>query len=576
MNTKTSFFAGINHTLSGLNTTGSVSRDLNEESFLASSITVLNVEEPVLLGEVVAASYVFLKNISGSDLRVGTVSGAYPFRLKQGDVSLLPLDTDGKFRERSTVSCNGDNSGSLSGKHFDMADVSGPVRVWFSTDIIVPSTTASGSIIYGVPAAAYATTAATAFGSITFTGYEAPVAWTQSNLRIQSSPSILPPNGSTTTIGGVAYKWLTTLTGSPNEIKIPASASNTLTNLNDAINRNSFTAGLSFSYVTEENPVYYSTISGSDLIISARELGVMPSTSVTTPFTLTVVGAAGAAGSSVTVSGVEFRKVVLGASTSELRYFISISELQSKINSLPGVAATRSDLVISITADSPGSAGNLIPLSKSGTGLAVSGSGFLSGGVTGETFTSTSVSVGASTYTYVATSPTGNQFSTIADLTFLINSQLSVNATHSSGVIAMTAALPGVTGNLITLSKDVKSAGTTSVSAATLTGGADTIGSNVPATPLLGRLIQVPIQVNDSAATVAGKLSTVISADPMFSASVTGDTVTIDDDIAGVRAFVTDVNTGFVFSRAPVFSGQITVFMKSMGRTEVLVGVAPH
>lgn len=231
---KTSFIAGITHSLSGLSTSGSVSRTLNEQQFIALSVTIGDEEETLPLGEVVAARYVFIKNISGDDLLVGTATGSYPFRLKEKDPCLLPLDTDGKLFEESTIACVADEAGSLNRKYFDMADNAGPLRVWFSTESEVTAVAAAGTITYGTPVP----NNVAASGTITFDVYATipPVAQS-SYLGLVT----LPINDEEFTIQGRTYIWKNELDPASNagcQVKIDQTSSirNTLNALISAIN----------------------------------------------------------------------------------------------------------------------------------------------------------------------------------------------------------------------------------------------------------------------------------------------------------------------------------------------------
>ena len=128
----------IVHLESGLNVGSGVQRTSNEEAFTSNAIEVLGVDEVVTLGDVVTPKVVVVKFLSGDPLLIGTVfdsigSGIYPFRLvDEGESMTLRLETEG-IVETSTIICQADSGGSLSGKYFDMEDVTGLVRVWFDS-----------------------------------------------------------------------------------------------------------------------------------------------------------------------------------------------------------------------------------------------------------------------------------------------------------------------------------------------------------------------------------------------------------------------------------------------------------
>lgn len=710
---KTSFVAGITHSLSGLSTNGNVSRTLNEEQFLALSITVGDTEESLPLGEVVAARYVFIKNISGDDLLVGTETGVYPFRLKEKDPCLLPLDTDGKLFEKSTIGCVADVGGSLHGKYFDMADEDGPLRVWFSTESEVTAVAASAAVTYGTVGLATAAsgtitfsalsslpaypqktyfgltampvdgdtltiggktytwrttvgataneveiganltacmvslkdainvnpaTSGTLWGSATttntqfsasvvanadniydpvgldypfgddeallltaktagVTGYTATastayVAITTPGTAAVAGPdratrqkthvgfSTVPNDGATITIGGVTYTWRTTLTGAQNEILTAAVAvtpvSVLVERLRDAINGDSSSRGVDYSYDTLKNPQVFAEIAWG--ATEYREPGwVFPdvfASGTVIKLTAEVKGSAGAFspapgsfflqdeaavdGSSVVVNGVTLLMAHQDSEPLGPYEFSSFYELEDKLESLSGISASRSGLVITLTAEA-GAAGNALDLTAAGAGISVSGSGFLTGGTDTTTFT-----VDATTFTFSAT-PTGNQFSTSAELTALIDAMTPVNATLSTGVITITAATAGTAGNSINA---YKGAGP-----GLLTGGVD--ASDSPDTPTGGRLLRVPVTAGFNSSQVASALDTVLEADS-FSTTISTNTVVATDNVSGIRAPIADVNSGFTVSRTVSATSPFVIFLKSDGVSQVLVGVSPN
>ncbi len=69
--------------------------------------------------------------------------------------------------------------------------------------------------------------------------------------------------------------------------------------------------------------------------------------------------------------------------------------------------------------------------------------------------------------------PGENQYSTIAELTTLINNLADVNATDDGEVITVVASAPGAAGNALTLALGESNAGTMEISGDTLTGGVD-------------------------------------------------------------------------------------------------------
>lgn len=81
------------------------------------------------------------------------------------------------------------------------------------------------------------------------------------------------------------------------------------------------------------------------------------------------------------------------------------------------------------------------------------------------------VVVDGNTFTKVAAAPAAGEFTTIAELTALVNALATVNATDDGTTISIVADTAGTAGNSITLSVGGGNTGTLAVSGATLTGG---------------------------------------------------------------------------------------------------------
>lgn len=132
-------------------------------------------------------------------------------------------------------------------------------------------------------------------------------------------------------------------------------------------------------------------------------------------------------------------------------------------------------LITTVTARAYGTGGNAFTLAKSGTNIAVSGAGTLTGGVAADTLT-----VNGTAITFVAATPTGSQVlvgptvaATAANLQgFLAASQNSniLQCTYATDgtLTTVTAVSLGTGGNAITLAK---SSSHITLSGATLTGG---------------------------------------------------------------------------------------------------------
>jgi len=428
----------------------------------------------------------------------------------------------------------------------------------------------------------YTATASTAYVAITTPGTAAvtgPSRATRQKSHIGLSH--VPNDGATSTIAGVTYTWRTTLTGAPNEILTTASESAVFLpvlaeRLRDAINGYDYSRGVSYSYDTIKNPHVFAEIawnaqeyqtpgwSGPNLFVNGAVIKltaeVKGSAGAFSPAagSYFVADEAAVDGSSLVVNGVTLLMVDPNAYPFEPYDFRSIYELNEKLESMSGISSSRAGLVITVTADA-GAAGNTVALTAAGAGISVSGSGFLTGGTNTTTFT-----VGTTTFTFALT-PTGNQFSTSANLTALINAMPSVNATLSTGVITITAATAGTAGNSINA---YKGAGP-----GLLAGGVD--ASDSPDTPTGGRLLRVPITAGFTASQVASSLDTVLEADS-FSTTISTNTVVATDNVSGIRTPITDVDSGFTMSRTVSATSPFVVFFKSDGVSEVLVGVSPN
>ena len=180
--------------------------------------------------------------------------------------------------------------------------------------------------------------------------------------------------------------------------------------------------------------------------------------------------------------------------------------------------------------------------------------------------------VNGATFTKVASAPTSVQFTTIEELTALIDGVALVSATDDGTTISIVADTAGAAGNAITLAK---TGSALTLSAATLTGGTD--ASTAPDTPTSGRLLPVVIAEDATAAVVATATQLAIDADAEFSATVASATVTITDAHTGTRTDIAD-GTGTMGWTATTQQGAAspTVYLKSAGTSQVVVAVAPN
>lgn len=154
------------------------------------------------------------------------------------------------------------------------------------------------------------------------------------------------------------------------------------------------------------------------------------------------------------------------------------------------------------------------------------------------------------------------------------NTEVTVGYFNGSSQAVFTSILPGTAANSLA-STETFTAGTNVFSAATLTGGV--AASTAPAgSPT--RKLQVDVVANSTDLEVAVALAAGLNADSKFASSVpTTATVTVSDAHTGLRTDAADGNTGWA---APTTTQQgaasPVIHMKSVGTTQVVVGVAPN
>jgi len=153
------------------------------------------------------------------------------------------------------------------------------------------------------------------------------------------------------------------------------------------------------------------------------------------------------------------------------------------------------------------------------------------------------------------------------------NTEVTIAAFVSDDAV-FTAILAGTAGNSLA-STETFTTGTNVFSAATLTGG--TAASTAPAgSP--NRKLQVDVVANSTDLEVAVALAAGLDADSQFASAVpTTATVTVSDTNTGTRTDAADGDTGWA---APTTTQQgaasPVIHMKSVGATQVVVGVAPN
>lgn len=165
-----------------------------------------------------------------------------------------------------------------------------------------------------------------------------------------------------------------------------------------------------------------------------------------------------------------------------------------------------------------------------------------------------------------------NEYTTIAELSALIDDLDNVLASDDGVIISVAAADPGSSGNNISMSLGSSNVGTMEVDEA-LTGGFDQ--SVVPPVPEGGRLIPIPYVGDSLASAVASALQNFLDADGAFTATVAGDVVTVQDISPESRAPITDLNTGFTVSRDLLVTVIPQVHLLSIGSSQVAMAIAP-
>jgi hypothetical protein len=184
--------------------------------------------------------------------------------------------------------------------------------------------------------------------------------------------------------------------------------------------------------------------------------------------------ASGANGATCTVDGTALVESVDW--DAETNNDTTADNLAAAIDALGNVSAPNpAAAAITVTASTAGSAGNSITLATSdAVNLTISGA-TLSGGLDAST-----VTVDGSTFTCVSAAPGADEFSSIAELTALVDALGNVGATDDGSVVTVTASTAGTAGNSLAMSQ---SGSGLTLSGATLSGGIDaatvTVDGNV-------------------------------------------------------------------------------------------------
>jgi hypothetical protein len=148
------------------------------------------------------------------------------------------------------------------------------------------------------------------------------------------------------------------------------------------------------------------------------------------------------------------------------------------------------------------------------------------------------VEVAGTTFTCVAAAPAANEFSSIAELTALIQALATVNATDDGTTISIVAATAGTGGNAITLSVGGGNTGTLAVSGATLAGGEAVVTITVNGVAFVAGVDFTAATSNTATATSlrsAINASADVLIDGILTASGSTATITITADTAGTE-----------------------------------------
>lgn len=340
----------IRHQDTGMTYTASSQRSSTYSGFSLSEITVVATDEEVQV-ETLVPREVHVRLLSGDALKVGLASGTYPFRLSGANDSMsLRLDVEG-IREITTIVCGADSGSSLGGKYFDLQDRNGTVRVVLD----MPATAAFGSITYGTPAIAVAAT-----GTLT-----------SNNTNVS--------DGDQFTIGVKTYTFKTALTPTEGEVLIGADADASLLNLIRAINHTGTPDTHYKCAIANTQVSAAASVTAHAFLITALAAGYAGNYSVSFPVGTTLsLGATltgGLNSTSVVVNGTTCTYV---ASDPGANQFSTIAQLNTLVNDIATISSTASATVVSIVADTAGTAGNSITLALgsniAGTATAVSGS----------------------------------------------------------------------------------------------------------------------------------------------------------------------------------------------------------
>lgn len=166
------------------------------------------------------------------------------------------------------------------------------------------------------------------------------------------------------------------------------------------------------------------------------------------------------------------------------------------------------------------------------------------------------VIVAGTTFTCVAAAPGANEFSSISELTALIDALATVDATDNGTIITIVAHTAGTAGNAITLALGTNT-GTLAISGALLTGGINAATVNVNGTTLVESTDFNAVSSNNQTAT---NLAAAIDALSLVAAGAVGAVVTVTADAvssAGNSYVFTKTGSGLTLSGTGTLAGGV-------------------
>ena len=253
--------------------------------FSVSEIAVASTEETVF-SEYAVPRNIALRLLSGAEVQVGTTSGVYPFSLSGAGDSMLLCLNSGNLGEITTVTASADVNHFLSGKYFELYDISGLVRVWFNMIAFA----ASGTITYGNPTYGDSVTVngtTITLGAGMFTINEvttaidalASVSATHNGTVITIVAASLGTGGNAITLNtyssvGALVKSGPTLTGGVDASTAPSAGAGRLIPVVIARNATATVIATAVTVAVDAEPKFVATSTGAVITVTDQEIGI--------------------------------------------------------------------------------------------------------------------------------------------------------------------------------------------------------------------------------------------------------------------------------------------------------------